>query len=117
MSIQPKVIQALPKFDTTFKYVLFEGDRLFNAKFLEHVYKNYKLKVFLLETPEEIKKIRHSERSDTQSEQWLNGRVTKIKNILAYNNAMKNRYNVTVLPSVDEKDMQNNLKVLLEELK
>jgi len=116
MSIQPKVIQAFPKFETTFKYVLFEGDRLFNAKFLEFIFERYPMKVFLLETPEDVKNMRHSVR-DNQDKKWLAGRVTKIRNIMRYNGAMKNRYNVTVLPSVDEKDMQNNLKVLLEELK
>lgn len=67
--------------------VLFEGDRLFNAKFLnvcmeaarassgEHLF-------LCLEADEAEKGRRHVERGDSQTEKFLRGRATKYRNLV-----------------------------------
>lgn len=115
MDVQPRAVEALPILVQMYTKVLFEGDRLFNVKFLEECRK-YGLVTFLLETPEETKKARHLHRSDTQNESWLKGRITKLQNILKYNNATRNRYGVQILPSRNEDDILSNREIILKEI-
>ncbi len=62
--------------------VLFEGDRLFNGKFLTFCQQNFECRFLVLETDEQLKKKRHAKR-DNQNATWLLGRKTKIVNMIA----------------------------------
>lgn len=62
--------------------MIFEGDRLFNVRFLLTCRKVAPTAIMVLETSQETKDQRHIKRGDNQSEGWLRGRKTKIKNIL-----------------------------------
>ena len=61
--------------------ILFEGDRLFSFNNLEFIKKHYKTYIILLENDSLDLYKRHKERNDKQSEKFLKGRYTKIKNI------------------------------------
>lgn len=61
--------------------ILFEGDRLFSLNNLELIEKHYKTKVIILENDSILLKERHEERNDAQSERFIKGRYTKIRNI------------------------------------
>lgn len=64
--------------------VLFEGDRLFNRKFLDFCHKRIGsgLSVMVLHASQNTKRSRHEGRGDTQTEVFLRGRATKIRNII-----------------------------------
>jgi dephospho-CoA kinase len=84
MAVQPdaeKFISSLNYEDSDVN-VIFEGDRLFNSKFLEHCSKNTKrFNIILLQVAADIVKQRHINRNDTQTEKFINGRKTKLDNI------------------------------------
>lgn len=84
MAVQPdaeKFISSLNYEDSDVN-VIFEGDRLFNSKFLEHCSKNTKwFDIILLQVAADIVKQRHIDRNDTQTEKFINGRKTKLDNI------------------------------------
>ena len=63
--------------------ILFEGDRLFNTSFLEHCVENYDTNIVYLSTDKEVRIERYKERGSNQNETWLQGRETKIANILS----------------------------------
>ena len=65
------------------RHIIFEGDRLFGKDNLTMLSKHYDLKIIVLAASEEEKHARHIARNDTQSETFLRGRATKIKNIMA----------------------------------
>jgi dephospho-CoA kinase len=82
MAVQPEAIKflaTLPK-DAT---VLFEGDRLFTASFLEHCLDKYELSIIYLSTTKEIREERYKDRGSNQNATWLQGRETKISNIMS----------------------------------
>ena len=64
------------------RHIIVEGDRFFRAKDIEWVVENYVARVFILTVNPEEEKRRHLERQDTQTEKWLQGRRTQIKNLL-----------------------------------
>ena len=64
------------------RHIIVEGDRFFRAKDIEWVIENYVARVFILTVNPEEEKRRHLERQDTQTEKWLQGRRTQIKNLL-----------------------------------
>lgn len=82
MAVQPKMLRYL-KIVRGVK-VVFEGDRLFTKSFLEEVAadKGIDLSVLVLKASNQIVQERHTSRKDSQSEQFIKGRETKIKNIL-----------------------------------
>lgn len=82
MAVQPEAIKFLASLDSD-AIVLFEGDRLFTASFLEHCVENYDLEIIYLETDRLIRENRYKERGSNQNETWLQGRETKIANILS----------------------------------
>ena len=63
------------------RHIVFEGDRLFSKDNLALLDQYYELKIIVLSASEEEKHERHILRGDTQSETFLRGRATKIKNI------------------------------------
>jgi len=82
MAVQPEAVKFLASVpsDAT---VLFEGDRLFTASFLEHCLDKYDLKIVYLSTTKQIREERYKERGSNQNETWLQGRETKISNIMS----------------------------------
>lgn len=102
MAVLPEAIAFLNKIANRPAYdnwtVLFEGDRLFNAKFFDAAQQLGELKLFLLTCEEETLEKRHSDRKDTQSESWLKGRRTKYAKLYA-------QYPMTML-SNDTLEMQ-----------
>ncbi len=96
MAVQPEAIKFLTTLPDN-AIVLYEGDRLFTASFLEHCLDNYDLEILYLETDKNIRKERYAERGSNQDETWLRGRESKINNILS---------NMTLMFSVTK--MKNN---------
>lgn len=81
MAVQPEAIKFLESLPEN-SVVLFEGDRLFNNSFLEHCVEKYDTSIVYLATRPEVRKERYKERGSEQNETWLQGRETKIGNIL-----------------------------------
>jgi dephospho-CoA kinase len=82
MAVQPEAIKFLAELDKD-AIVLYEGDRLFTASFLEHCVENYDCEIIYLETDKKVRQERYKERGSNQNETWLQGRETKISNILS----------------------------------
>jgi cytidylate kinase len=81
MAVQPEAIKFLASLSAD-SIVLYEGDRLFTASFLEDCAEKYNLKIIHLTTSAEIREERYKERGSNQNVTWLQGRETKINNIL-----------------------------------
>jgi len=66
-------------FDRPFNTVLYEGDRLWSDRFVNHVQTlpNTRFRGYVLDAPEEDLNKRHDARGDDQDETWLKGRRTK----------------------------------------
>jgi ABC-type dipeptide/oligopeptide/nickel transport system ATPase component len=82
MAVQPEAVKFLASLPND-SVVLFEGDRLFTASFLEHCVENYDTDILYLETDKSIREDRYKERGSNQNETWLRGRESKIANILS----------------------------------
>jgi len=67
---------------TNYKHIIFEGDRFFRAVDIEWLIEKHDSKVLILTVDAVEEARRHKERNDTQTEKWLNGRRTQIKNIM-----------------------------------
>jgi len=83
MAVQPEAIMFLKECPGN---ILFEGDRLFTASFLEKAAElvdegKLDLKILLIHTDPMILERRHIDRKDTQSEKFIKGRDTKYSNI------------------------------------
>lgn len=83
MAVQPAATEFLI---TTESNILFEGDRLFNAKFLEAAVDlvdrgELELEIVLINADPDLVTQRHLDRKDSQTEQFLKGRETKYDNI------------------------------------
>lgn len=83
MAVQPAALEFLRE---TTANVLFEGDRLFTASFLEAAVElvdkgELDLKIVIITADPQVVHERHIERADTQTEQFLRGRATKYDNI------------------------------------
>ena len=81
MAVQPEAIKFLASLPAD-SIVLYEGDRLFTASFLEDCAEKYDLKIIHLTTTVEVREERYKERNSNQNVTWLQGRETKINNIL-----------------------------------
>jgi len=81
MAVQPEAIKFLATLPSD-SVVLYEGDRLFTASFLEHCANNYKLSIIYLSTDRNVRMARYEERGSNQDATWLQGRESKIANIL-----------------------------------
>ena len=62
-------------------HIFLEGDRFFRAKDIEWLLDNHEAKVYILTVSLEEEKRRHTERQDSQTEKWLQGRRSQISNI------------------------------------
>lgn len=81
MAVQPEAIKFLATLPAD-SIVLFEGDRLFTSSFLEDCLEKYDLKIIYLSTKKETRQERYKDRGSNQNETWLQGRETKISNIM-----------------------------------
>jgi hypothetical protein len=81
MAVQPEAIKFLATISSN-SIVLYEGDRLFTASFLEHCNENYDTQIVYLKTTKDVRTERYKERGSNQNETWLRGRESKIANIL-----------------------------------
>ncbi len=83
MSVQPVAVDFVKKTlkknpDTT---IIFEGDRLFNKKFIQFISKTCPFCVIILTVSQSVKDERHKDREDTQTETFLKSRKTKVANV------------------------------------
>jgi uridine kinase len=81
MAVQPDAVSFLATLSED-AIVLFEGDRLCTASFLEHCNSLYDTTIVYLKTDRDVRKERYAERGSNQNETWLAGRESKIANIL-----------------------------------
>jgi len=82
MAVQPEAIKFLASLPAD-SIVLYEGDRLFTASFLEDCAEKYDLKIIHLSTSSEVREERYKQRGSNQNVTWLQGRESKINNILS----------------------------------
>ena len=82
MAVQPEAVKFLESLSND-SIVLFEGDRLFTVSFLEHCLDKYDLSIIYISTTKQIREKRYKERGSNQNETWLQGRETKISNIMS----------------------------------
>jgi hypothetical protein len=81
MAVQPEAIKFLASLSED-SIVLYEGDRLFTASFLEDCAEKYDLKIVHISTRADVREERYKERGSNQNVTWLQGRESKINNIL-----------------------------------
>lgn len=85
MAVQPQAIEflkAIQKSSDNNINITAEGDRLTTASFIEHIVEEYDATIYYLRTTPDVRQVRYKERGSNQNETWLNGRITKIQNIL-----------------------------------
>lgn len=81
MSIAPQVEEFLDNNED--KVILFEGDRLNSKKFFQTVLdKGWNLKIVALDTSPEERARRYEERGSDQDPTWLQGRISKVENVV-----------------------------------
>jgi hypothetical protein len=97
MAVQPEAIKFLATLPEN-SIVLYEGDRLFTASFLENCVNKYDTRIVYLSTEKTVRQERYKERGSSQDETWLRGRESKIANILT---------NFTLMFNID-KFLNNN---------
>jgi dephospho-CoA kinase len=108
MAVQPAVEQFIKSNSSN---VLFEGDRLTNMKFYDFLLSlpDTEVELVVIKAKEDILTERYSERGSDQSETFLKGRETKIKNI---ENNMDYWDNITTLWNNNKDDQQKILSHL-----
>lgn len=110
MAVQPDAIEFVRKYSSKYPDAVFltEGDRLNNQKFYNAI-KDLKIKhkIFCLSVDPEIKRLRHIQRNDTQSDRFKQAIKTKITNIKANNK-------VTELNNGNLDMMHDNIEVILK---
>lgn len=109
MAVQPEAIKFLSSIPKD-SVVLYEGDRLFTASFLEHCIENYELDIVYLETDKTVRQERYKERGSDQNEKWLQGRETKISNILSN---MVLMFNVKRFPNNNIEEQKNVIENII----
>lgn len=112
MAVQPEAIKFLASLEKD-SVVLFEGDRLFTSSFLEHCVDNYDTEILYLETDKTVRQERYKERGSNQNETWLQGRETKIANILSNMTLM---FNTTKMKNNNKEEQNNIIKYIMENI-
>jgi GTPase SAR1 family protein len=81
MSIAPQVVEFLDNNED--KVILFEGDRLNSKKFFQEVLdKGWNLRIVALDVDKEERERRYEERGSEQDPTWLQGRISKVENVI-----------------------------------
>ena len=91
MAVQPDAVKFINSLQydvsaghTSNVNVIFEGDRLFNQKFIDVIAESTEnFKIFILKTSDSELNKRHIDREDSQDDKFKNGRKTKISNIMS----------------------------------
>ena len=85
MAAQPRAVEFLEHWSKCecSPTIIFEGDRLFNASFLEHCVDRYDTTILYLDTDRGLREQRYKSRGSHQSPTWLAGRESKISNVLS----------------------------------
>ena len=81
MAVQPVAIEYLqnPSHDVN----IFEGDRLTSVKFFQEAEKlGHDVHIIVLSVPDAVREQRYKDRGSDQSETFINGRRTKVQNII-----------------------------------
>ena len=113
MAVQPNAEKFLKTMKDKEVIILYEGDRLFNSKFLTHILDcGYDNEMYMLIAKPEILEERHIQRGDSQSEQWKEGRKTKYKNIYE-----KLSREIILLHNEDFKTQSENIDKIWQDLK
>lgn len=112
MAVQPEAIKFLASLSND-SIVLYEGDRLFTSSFLEHCLDNYDLEIIYLETDKVVREERYKERGSNQNETWLQGRETKIANILSN---MMLMFNTVKFKNNNKEDQQKIVEHIMKHL-
>jgi cytidylate kinase len=112
MAVQPEAIKFLATLPNN-SIVLYEGDRLFTASFLEHCLSNYELEIIYLATEKETRKQRYKERGSEQNETWLQGRETKISNIMSN---MVLMFNTIKFQNNNKEEQQEIVKYIIDKV-
>ena len=89
MAVQPDAVKFIHKLNQDIAAgrhksagVIFEGDRLFNQKFIDEILNTTdNFKVLILEASHGVKEQRHVDRGDDQSDKFKTSKETKISNI------------------------------------
>jgi cytidylate kinase len=110
MAVQPEAIKFLATLPAD-SVVLYEGDRLFTASFLEDCLEKYDLEIVYLSTEKRVRLDRYKERGSEQSESWLQGRETKISNILTNMTLM---FNTTKYENNNKEEQQKVFEYIVE---
>lgn len=102
MAVQPEAVKFLDLLPNN-SILLYEGDRLFNASFLENCVEKFDTKIIHLKTNKSVRQERYKERGSNQNETWLSGRETKVSNILTNFSLM---FNIESFPNntLDEQE-------------
>lgn len=112
MAVQPEAVKFLSSLPPS-AIVLYEGDRLFNVSFIEHCMNNYDCEIIYLETDRNIREERYKERGSDQNKTWLQGRETKISNILGNMSIM---FNTTKFKNNNKEDQKKIVDYLKSKL-
>jgi ABC-type dipeptide/oligopeptide/nickel transport system ATPase component len=81
MNVMPEAIQFLQ--DTEEKIIILEGDRLNSSKFFNAALEaGYELNIINLIVLDNIREQRYADRGSDQDQKFINGRITKVKNIV-----------------------------------
>jgi hypothetical protein len=107
----PKFLDFINQEAPKHKHIILEGDRFFRAKDIEWLIENHNAKVFVLTVSGDEENRRHIERKDTQTEKWLKGRRTQIRNIMT-NPILKDE--LEIRPNESERDSQNIKNEIME---
>jgi len=89
-------------------HIIFEGDRLFTKSILEFIEKIDNLYVVIIHS--KFTEDRHKKRGDTQTEKFIKGRETKIKNI----SKLKFKNGITYLKNDCKEDLSLNYSSLIK---
>jgi hypothetical protein len=112
MAIQPHVIGWLKEINESADHegwtVLFEGDRLFNEKFITQVRGFCRLRLYILRAGIQTIINRHYERNDKQTDKFIQGRRKKYLNIAL-------RYEARIVKHETEADTELIAKEIREE--
>lgn len=112
MAVQPEAIKFLDSLEKD-SIILFEGDRLFTSSFLEHCIDKYELDIVYLKVDNEVREERYKQRGSDQNKTWIQGRETKINNILTNMTLM---FNVISFSNDNEVDQKKIYDYIMEQL-
>lgn len=81
MAVQPVAIEYLN--NPTHAVNIFEGDRLTSVKFFQEAERiGYDVNIIVLSVSDEVREQRYKDRGSEQSQKFISGRRTKVKNII-----------------------------------